>query len=85
MAIRVIVHIVDEEPFVADVEEMPTPSATCVFFKNPSALDQKKVRWTLGPVQSVMFPMSRINFMEIPIINPGVDVQGFVRDQTKTY
>jgi hypothetical protein len=42
MAIRVIVHIVDEEPFVADVEEMPTPSATCVFFKIPSALDQKR-------------------------------------------
>jgi hypothetical protein len=85
MAIRVIVHVIDEEPFVADVEELPAPSATCVYFKNPSTRDQKQVRWTMGAVQSVMFSMSRINFIEVPIINPGVDVQGFVKDQVRNY
>ena len=83
MAIRVIVHVIDEEPFVADVEELPAPSATCVYFKNPSTRDQKQVRWTMGAVQSVMFSMARINFIEVPIA--GAEVEHFVRDQKRTY
>jgi hypothetical protein len=85
MTIRVIVHVIDEEPFVADVDELPAPSATCVYFKNPSTRDQKQVSWTMGAVQSVMFSMSRINFIEVPIINPGEEVQGFVLNQKRTY
>ena len=83
MAIRVIVHVIDEEPFVADVEELPAPSATCVYFKNPSTRDQKQVRWTMGAVQSVMFSMARINFIEVPIA--GTDVELFVKGQNRTY
>lgn len=84
MAIRVIVHVLDDEPFVADIEELPAPSATCVHLKNPTTRDQKSVKWTVGPVQSVIFSMSRITFIEVPI-KSDTDVQIFVRDETRRY
>jgi len=82
MAIRVIVHVIDEEPFVADIEELPAPTATCIQLKNPSSLDQKQVKWTRGPVQLLIFSMARITFIEVPIKDPGIDVEFFVKDRT---
>jgi hypothetical protein len=84
MAIRVIVHILDDEPFMADIEELPAPSATCVQVKNPTSRDGKTVKWIIGPVQSVIFSMSRITFIEVPI-KTDTDVQIFVRDETRRY
>ncbi len=76
MAFHVIVHVIDDEPFRAEIEELPEPTATCVRFKNPTTRDDNKVKWTTGAVQSVIFSMSRITFIEIPII-PG-QVEGHV-------
>jgi hypothetical protein len=84
MAIRVIVHVLDDEPFMADIEELPAPTATCVHLKNPTSRDQKTVKWILGPVQSVIFSMSRITFIEVPIRSDS-DGQIFVRDEIKRY
>jgi hypothetical protein len=84
MAIRVIVHVLDDEPFMADIEELPAPSATCVHLKNPTSRDLKPVKWILGPVQSVIFSMSRITFIEVPIKSDS-DGQIFVRDETRRY
>ena len=84
MAIRVIVHVLDDEPFVADIDELPASTATCIQLKNPTTRDQKTVRWTVGPVQSVIYSMSRITFIEVPI-RSDTDVQIFVRDETRRY
>jgi hypothetical protein len=84
MAIRVIVHVLDDEPFVADIEELPAPSATCVHLKNPTTRDQKQVKWTVGAVQTVIFSMARITFIEVPI-KSDIDVQIFVKDETRRY
>ena len=56
MAIRVIVHIVDEEPFMADVEEMPTPSSTCIFFKKVCKAGKFK---TVVSVPSPLFAIAK--------------------------
>ena len=76
--IRVVVHVLDDEPFLADIDELPDPSATCVRFKNPTTREFKQVKWTMGPVQSVIFSMSRITFIEVPII--AGEIQGFVKN-----
>jgi hypothetical protein len=85
MAILVIVHVVNEEPFVADLEELPAADATCVIFKNPRTREQKRVQWLSGAVQSVIFSMSRITFIEVPTEGSGEEVEGFVKDRARNY
>ena len=69
MSFQVIVHIQDDNPFVADIDELPSPTATTITFKHPRTREQRQVPWVAGPVQSVIFPLSRILFMEVGV-NP---------------
>jgi hypothetical protein len=64
MARTVIIHIVNEDAILADVEELPGPTATCVFFTNPRMKDGKAVKWASAGATAFVYPMSRINFIE---------------------
>lgn len=84
MAIRVIVHITNEDPFVADIESMPTESATSIFLRNPRTREGRPVAWTAGPTKGFLFPMARITYLEFPISDEDVsDLELFYRDKTK--
>ena len=66
MAVRnVIIHLVNEDPIVADMEELPTANATCVFFTNPRKRDGKSVGWSSPGARAFIFPMARVNFIEV--------------------
>ncbi|MBX6341963.1 MAG: hypothetical protein IRY97_05850, partial [Thermomicrobiaceae bacterium] len=41
MAYRVIVHIHNEDPFLAEIDEMPDPKDNFVVLKNPRRRDGK--------------------------------------------
>ena len=83
MPIRVIVHVINEEPFGAEIEELPEANATIIHLSNVRTRDNKQVKWLSGPTQAVLYSMARITFIEIPIA--GNPVEGFVRDQNKHY
>ena len=84
MALRVLVHIANEDPFFADLDQMPAAHATNVVLSNPHGRDQKPVPWAHERLRAVVFPMSRIMFMEVVITKADErEVVGFIRDDTK--
>lgn len=62
---NVIVHISNEDPFVADVEGLPTPNDTSVAFFNPRSRDGKPLRYVTQGMSSMVLPWHRISFIEV--------------------
>lgn len=65
MARSVIIHLVDQDPIVADMEELPTGNASNVYFTNPRRRDGKPVGWVTPGAVAFVYAMSRINFIEV--------------------
>jgi hypothetical protein len=65
MARTVIIHLTNEDPVMADMEELPSPTATCIYFTNPRKKDGKPVNWASAGSVAFMFAMSRVNFIEV--------------------
>ena len=62
---NVIVHVTNEDPFVADLQEMPTPADNSVTFFNPRMRDGKPLRYVTHGMSSLIFPWHRISFIEV--------------------
>jgi hypothetical protein len=59
------IHIIGEEAFVGDVDELPEPNAQFILVKNPRTRDNKDLRNLLEEVQMVLLPWSRVNYIEV--------------------
>jgi hypothetical protein len=79
MAYSILVHIVNEDPIVLDVDELPDPSDQYVFGMNPRYRDGKDVHYILGEVTTILLPWHRITFIELLPSESDEDVVGFVR------
>ena len=62
---NVIVHLSNEDPFVADVEKLPDGGDTNVTFYNPRMRDGKPLRYVTHGMSSIIFPWHRVSFIEV--------------------
>jgi hypothetical protein len=70
----------NEDPVMGEVEEMPSLSDVLVLVKNPRRRDGKDLPYLEQNVTQVIWPMSRINYIEVI---PGVEEEeiiSFVRE-----
>jgi hypothetical protein len=67
MARTVIIHIVGEDPVVAELEREPEPRDNYLHVTSLRKRDGKDVHYLTPGVQSVVFPWSRITFLEFMI------------------
>jgi hypothetical protein len=65
MARTVIIHLLNQDPIVADMERLPDESSAFVTFSNPRMRDEKNVGWATPGARSFLFPWARINFIEV--------------------
>ena len=65
MPTTVVVHIAGEDPLVAELEELPGPTDQSITLMNPRRRDNKPARYIADDAISVIFPMHRINFIEV--------------------
>jgi hypothetical protein len=65
MARTVIIHLLNQDPIVADMEMLPNENSAFVTFTNPRLRDDKNVAWATPGARSFIFPWSRINFIEV--------------------
>lgn len=61
----VILHISNEDPVLGEIEDLPGVSDTMVFVKNPRKRDGKDLIHIDPNVITVIWPLSRINFIEV--------------------
>jgi hypothetical protein len=76
----VVVHIHNEDPVLGEVEALPSPVDTMIVVKNPRRRDGKDLHYLDANVNTVIWPVSRVTFIEV--INTGDDEEiiSFVRE-----
>jgi hypothetical protein len=80
MANTLLVHIVNEDPIVVDVDELPDPTNQYLLGMNPRYRDGKDVQYLLQEVTTILVPWHRITFIELLPSATGEEVVGFVRE-----
>lgn len=80
MPITVLVHVSNEDPVVGEMEELPAPTDLSVTINNPRLRDGKDLPYLEGSVVTVIWPMHRINFIEVIPAADEEQLIGFVRE-----
>lgn len=65
MAMQVILHLHNEEPFIGDLEALPDPHASYIRITNPRKRDGKALNTLTNGATAFLYPWTRITFLEI--------------------
>ena len=85
MAIQVIVHVTNEEAFVAEMEEMPPPGASYIVITNPRSRENKHLQWAINGAVRFIFPLARISFIEVMMSEQDREgIEPFFRDRGRS-
>lgn len=77
----VILHILNTEPILGEIDEMPEPTDNIITVHNPRHIDGKDLDYIQDQVDTVVWPIEKINFIEIlPGDDEEEDIIGFVRE-----
>lgn len=60
-----LIHLSNEEPILAEVEQLPQPIDVAIYCQNPRRRDGKDVHYVLPEVHTIIVPWHRINFVEV--------------------
>ncbi|MEX2144742.1 MAG: hypothetical protein WD740_09105 [Anaerolineales bacterium] len=80
MAYTLLIHILNEEPIVGEVEELPALADSNIRIQNPRKRDGKDVPYLQSDITTVIFPWSRISFIEVLPSGGEDEIIGFVRE-----
>ena len=61
----IIAHIQGEDPFLAEMKELPGKADTCLEIYNPRMRDGKPLRYASQGMSSIIYPMHRVTFIEV--------------------
>jgi hypothetical protein len=81
MPYEILLHLLNEDPILAEVEELPATSDNCVYLLNPRRRDGKPVHYLDREAVQFIFPWTRITFIEVmPSEEHDEQVVEFFRD-----
>jgi hypothetical protein len=77
---RAVIHPLNEQPLVIDIEEMPTAGDVSLVGVNVRTIDGKRPKFIDRKTSTFVFPMNTIRFVEIystaeAVDEPGVEVE----------
>jgi hypothetical protein len=76
----ILLHLVGEDPVLGEIEELPSPNATSLLLRSPRKRDGKDLHYLDANVTTVIWPMARVNFIEVLPTGEEEEVIGFVRE-----
>jgi hypothetical protein len=76
----IVVHIANEDAIVCEIDNLPDPKDQSILVHNLRRRDGKDVHYLDEEVTSVIFPLQRINFIQILPSGEISEVVGFVRE-----
>jgi hypothetical protein len=65
VAMQVVLHLHNEDPFIADLEALPDPHSNYIRVTNPRKRDGKAINTLTNGATSFLYPWTRITFLEI--------------------
>ncbi len=80
MPYTIIIHPTGEEPIIGEVEELPKATDLSITLNSPRKLDGKELHYLSENVLTVIWPMSRLNFIEVLPTKAEEEIIGFVRE-----
>jgi hypothetical protein len=81
MAITVIVHVLNSDAILAEIEELPGLTSNFITCTNPRARDGKSLVYIDAQATRVIFPWHRISFIEtLPSEEEHMEIETFFRD-----
>ncbi len=80
MPYTLILHILNTDPVVGEVEELPSTSDTLISVRNPRRLDSKDLHYLADNAVTVYWPVDRLNFIEVLGGKEEEEIIGFVRE-----
>jgi hypothetical protein len=80
MPITAQVHIQNSEPVMGEIDNLPNPIDYLIKLSHPRRMDGKDVNFLLEGVETVIFPIDKISFIEIIPSGEEDEIIGFVRE-----
>jgi hypothetical protein len=80
MAHSIILHLPGEPSVIGEVDELPKPSDSLIIVSNPRQKDGKELHYIENNVTKVIWPVARVNLIEIMAGEEEEHIIGFVRE-----
>lgn len=80
MPFTLVLHVQNQDPVVGEVEEIPSPTATLIALRNPRRMDGKDLHYLSENVVTVLWPVDKLNFVEVLMGEEEEQLIGFVRE-----
>jgi hypothetical protein len=80
MSMEVVIHLLNEDPILAELEEMPDPTHQSIVITNPRRRDGRPLHYVTDGATSFIFPWNRITFIEIMETEEAREVVEFFRE-----
>jgi len=77
----VLIHIMNEDPVVGEVDKLPESGDTLIIVKNPRRRAGKALYYLEANVSAVVWPMHRLVLIEIMPSTEDEEIIGFVREK----
>ena len=76
----VLIHLMNEDPVLGEIEALPAVTDLLIFIKNPRRRDGKDLHYLEPNVNTVMWPISRLNFIEVMPTGDEEEIISFIRE-----
>lgn len=80
MPYTILLHILNEDAVVGEVEELPSQNSPFVKLSNPRLRDGRDVSYFLPETNTVLFPWNRIHSIEILPTEGEEQIVSFIRE-----
>jgi hypothetical protein len=80
MPYTIIIHPTGEEPIIGEVEQLPESTDISIMINSPRKIDGKELHYLAENVLTVIWPISRLNFIEVLPTKSEEEIIGFVRE-----
>ncbi len=80
MPYTVLLHILNEDAVIGEIEEMPEPNAQFLTLLSPRLRDGRDVPYFLPETHTAIYPMSRIHSLEIMPTEDDDQIVTFIRE-----
>ena len=80
MPYSIILHLAGESSIVGEIDELPKSTDTIITINNPRLRDGKDVHYIEPNVTKVIWPFSKISFIELLESAEEEELIGFVRE-----
>ncbi len=76
----VLIHVLNEDPILGEVERLPATNDYLILVKNPRRRDGKDLIYLDSNVTQVYWPITRVNFIEVIPTGEEEEIISFVRE-----